>query len=58
MKSLVIMFVGLALVLLAEGMVLAELFGFNRFVTGLFFAVGGGFCLWYWIRQINWVKSE
>ena len=58
MKSLVIMFVGLALVLLAEGMVLAELFGFNRFVTGFFFVVGGSFCLWYWTRQINWVKKE
>ena len=58
MKSLVILFIGLSVIVLAEGMILAELFGFNRLVTGLLFAVGGGFCFWYWIRQINWVKNE
>ena len=54
MKSLVILFIGLGLCLLGEGMILAEIFGNNRFITGLFFATGGGFCIWYWIRQINW----
>ena len=58
MKSLVILFIGLGLLLLGEGMILAEIFGNNRFITGLFFATGGGFCIWCWIRQIKLVKNE
>ena len=57
MKSLAILFVGLSLCLLAEGMILAEIFSNNRLITSLFFGTGGAFSVWYWIRQINWTKS-